>query len=52
MPKYLPLVTYAYNPFNTPNLGNYSPYELTFGRKPILRYQVHFKSIKTHLIKG
>ena len=24
----------AYNTFNTPNLGNYSPYELTFGRKP------------------
>ena len=22
--------------FNTPNLGNYSPYELTFGRKPKL----------------
>ena len=20
--------------FNTPNLGNFSPYELTFGRKP------------------
>ena len=20
--------------FNTPNLGNYSPYELVFGRKP------------------
>ena len=20
--------------FNTPNLGNYSPYKLTFGRKP------------------
>ena len=33
-PKYLPLVTYAYNTFNTPNLGNYSPYELTFGRIP------------------
>ena len=33
-PKYLPLVTYAYNTFNTPDLGNYSPYELTFGRKP------------------
>ena len=32
--KYLPLVTFAYNTFNTPNLGNYSPYELTFGRKP------------------
>ena len=33
-PKYLLLVTFAYNTFNTPNLGNYSPYELTFGRKP------------------
>ena len=22
--------------FNTPNLGNHSPYELTFGRKPKL----------------
>ena len=33
-PKYLPLATFAYNPFNTPNLGNYSLYELTFGRKP------------------
>ena len=32
--KYLSLVTFAYNMFNTPNLGNYSPYELTFGRKP------------------
>ena len=26
-PKYLPLATYVYNTFNTPNLGNYSPYE-------------------------
>ena len=33
-PKYLPLATFAYNMFNTPNLGNYSPYELTFGRNP------------------
>ena len=33
-PKYLPLATFAYNMFNTPNLRNYSPYELTFGRKP------------------
>ena len=32
-PKYLPLATFAYNTFNTPNLGNYSPYELTYGRK-------------------
>ena len=33
-PKYLPLATYAYNMFNTQNLGNYSSYELTYGRKP------------------
>ena len=24
----------AYNTFNSPNLANYSPYELVFGRKP------------------
>ena len=33
-PKYLLLTTFAYNTFNTPNLANYSPYELVFGRKP------------------
>ena len=33
-PKYLSLATFAYNTFNAPNLGNYSPYKLTFGRKP------------------
>ena len=33
-PKYLPLATFFYNTFNTPDLGNYSPYELIFGRKP------------------
>ena len=27
---------FVYNTFNSPNLGNYSPYELTFGRKPKL----------------
>ena len=27
---------FAYNTFNSPNLGNYSPYELTFDRKPKL----------------
>ena len=32
--KYLSLATFTYNTFNTPNLGNYSPYKLTFGRKP------------------
>ena len=35
-PKYLLLVTFAYNTFNILNLANYSPYELDFGRKPKL----------------
>ena len=35
-PKYLPLATFVYNTFNTPNLANYSPYELVFERKPKL----------------
>ena len=35
-PKYLPLATLAYNRFNSPNLGNYSPYELVFVKKPKL----------------
>ena len=34
--KYLPLATLACNTFNSPNLGNYLPYELVFGRKPTL----------------
>ena len=34
--KYLSLATFAYNTFNSPNLGNYTPYEFTFGRKPKL----------------
>ena len=33
-PKYLSLATFVYNMFNMPNLGNYNPYELNFGRKP------------------
>ena len=32
--KYLSLATFAYNTFNSPNLGSYSLFELTFGRKP------------------
>ena len=31
--KYLSVATFAYITFNRPHLGNYSPYELTFGRK-------------------
>ena len=32
-PKYLPLATLSYNTFNTPNLANYSSYELVSSRK-------------------
>ena len=32
--KYLLLATFVYNMFITPNLANYSPYELVFWRKP------------------
>ena len=38
--KYLAFATFAYNTFNSPNLANYSPYELVFGRKPKLLIDV------------
>ena len=38
--KYVSLAMFAYNTFNSLNLGNYSPYELTFGRKPKLLLNV------------
>ena len=38
--RYLSLATFIYNTFKSPNLGNYSPYELTFGRKPKLLLNV------------
>ena len=34
--KYLSLAMFACNTFNSPNLGNYSTYELAFSRKPKL----------------
>ena len=37
---YVSLAMFVYNTFNSPNLGNYSPYELTFGRKPKLLLNV------------
>ena len=42
--KYLSLATFAYNMLNTPNLGNHSPYELTFGRKPKLLLNIESNS--------
>ena len=33
---YLPFATLVHNTYNSPNLSNYSPYELVFGRKPKL----------------
>ena len=48
--KYLSLAKFACNTFNSQNLGNYSPYKLTFGREPklLLNGIVHsrYKSIK------
>ena len=38
--KCLPFATFAYNTFNSPNLANYSPYDLVFGRKPKLLINV------------
>ena len=35
-PDYLPFATLAHNTYNSPNLSNYSPYELAFRRKPKL----------------
>ena len=32
--KYLSLTVFAYNTFHSSNLGNFSPFELTFGREP------------------
>ena len=32
--KFLSLAAFAYNTFHSPNLGNYSPFELTHGREP------------------
>ena len=41
-PKYLSLATFAYNTFNTSNLGNYSPCKLTFCRKPKALIKLEF----------
>ena len=38
--KYLSLATFAYNTFNSPNLVNYSLYELVFGRKPKILFNL------------
>ena len=42
-PKYLFLTTLVYNTFNSPNLGNYSPYELVFSWKPKLLLDLETK---------
>ena len=42
--KYLSWGTFAYNMFNTLNLGNYSPNELAFGRKAKLLLNVESNS--------
>ena len=44
-PRYLPLATFTYNIFNSPNLANYSLYELVFGRKPKLLLNLEMMSV-------
>ena len=39
-PKYLPLATFAYKTFNTPNLGNYSSGDLVYILSPLMS-QLH-----------
>ena len=34
--KYLSLATFAYNTSHSPNLGNYSPFDLTLRREPMI----------------
>ena len=61
-PNLLPLATLAYNTFSSPNLGNYSPYELVFSRKPKVLLDLEtdpdikvsgtFKDYYMHLNKG
>ena len=43
--KFLSIATFLYNTFNSPNLRNYSPYELVFGRK--LRILIDIETIQT-----
>ena len=45
---YLPLATLAHNTYNSPNLSNYSPYELVFGRKPKLLLDLDIKVSVTY----
>ena len=59
--KFLSLATFLYNIFHSPNLGNYSPYELVFRRKPRILIDIEtnpdirvsgtFKDYHTLLIK-
>ena len=59
--KFLSLATFSYNIFHSPNLGNYPPYELVFGRKlrilidiemnPDIKVSGMFKDYHTFLTK-
>ena len=49
-PQYLSLVTFAYNTLNTPNLANYSPYKLVFGRK--FKILLNLETIPDFMVLG
>ena len=44
-PDYLPFATLAHDTYNSPNLSNYSPYELVFGRKSKLLLDLEMTQI-------
>ena len=43
-PKYLPFATVSYNTFTSPNLANYSSYELVFCKKIKITFGARNKS--------
>ena len=49
-PKYLSLATVVYNTFNSPNLTNYSLYELGFGRKPKMLLSIETTPYNKYLV--
>ena len=48
--KFLSLAMFAYNIFHSPNLGNYSPFKLTFGREP--RVLLHLETDPDTKVSG
>ena len=48
--KFLSLAMFAYNTFHSPNLGNYSPFELTLGGEPRILLNLETDQIQEFLV--